>query len=162
MSRYDIRIFRNYPYWEQATIRPILKNIAYLGHLAQQKFTTVSYKNHKAIQKDPSDWVIIYNTHPPIISQELWDRVHERMKSQANGRKMHTGVTHPLSGFLYCADCGGKLKMGYVWDKKKNDLGIISTAADSNATERHIVSPITYRRMFWKRLCWTTYGTWRE
>lgn len=34
---------------------------------------------------------------------------------------MHTGVTHPLSGFLYCADCGGKLKMGYVWDKKKND-----------------------------------------
>ena len=98
-----------------------MKNIAYLGHLAQQKFTTVSYKNHKAIQKDPSDWVIIYNTHPPIISQELWDRVHERMKSQANGRKMHTGVTHPLSGFLYCADCGGKLKMGYVWDKKKND-----------------------------------------
>ncbi len=36
-----------HPYWEQATIRPILKNIAYLGHLAQQKFTSVSYKNHK-------------------------------------------------------------------------------------------------------------------
>lgn len=34
---------------------------------------------------------------------------------------MHTGVTHPLSGFLYCADCGGKLKMGYVWSKKMND-----------------------------------------
>ena len=43
------------------------------------------------------------------------------MKSQSHGRKTHTGVTHPLSGFLYCADCGGKLKMGYVWDKKKND-----------------------------------------
>ncbi|MCM1295589.1 MAG: recombinase family protein, partial [Muribaculaceae bacterium] len=110
-----------HPYWEQATIRPILKNIAYLGHLAQQKFSCVSYKNHKVIQKDMSDWVIIYNTHEPIISQELWDRVHERMKSQANGRKMHTGVTHPLSGFVYCADCGGKLKMGYVWNKKTND-----------------------------------------
>ncbi len=110
-----------HPYWEQATIRPILKNIAYLGHLAQQKFTTISYKNQKAIQKDPSDWVIVYNTHPPIISQELWDRVQERMKSQAKGRKMHTGITHPLSGFLYCADCGGKLKMGYAWDKRKND-----------------------------------------
>ena len=43
------------------------------------------------------------------------------MKSQSHGRKTHTGVTHPLSGFLYCADCSGKLKMGYVWDKKKND-----------------------------------------
>lgn len=110
-----------HPYWEQATIRPILKNIAYLGHLAQQKFTCVSYKNHKVIQKDMSDWVIVYNTHEPIISQELWDRVQERMKSQANGRKMHTGITHPLSGFVYCADCGGKLKMGYVWNKKVND-----------------------------------------
>ena len=110
-----------HPYWEQATIRPILKNIAYLGHLAQQKFTSVSYKNHKIIRKDQSDWVIVYNTHEPIISQELWDRVQERMKSQAKGRKTHKGITHPLSGFLYCADCGGKLKMGYVWDKKKDD-----------------------------------------
>ena len=109
-----------HPYWEQATIRPILKNIAYLGHLAQQKFTSVSYKNHKVIRKNQSDWVIVYNTHEPIISQELWDKVQERMKSQSHGRKMHTGVTHPLSGFLYCADCGGKMKMGYVWDKKKN------------------------------------------
>ncbi|MGN0508116.1 MAG: recombinase family protein [Ruminococcus sp.] len=110
-----------HPYWEQATIRPILKNIAYLGHLAQQKFSSVSYKNHKIIRKDKSDWIIVYNTHEPIISQELWDKVQERMKSQSRGRKMHTGVTHPLSGFLYCADCGGKLKMGYVWDKKKNN-----------------------------------------
>ncbi len=110
-----------HPYWEQATIRPILKNIAYLGHLAQQKFSSVSYKNHKIIRKAQSDWVIVYNTHPPIISQELWDKVHERLKSQARGRKMHTGITHPLSGFLYCADCGGKLKMGYVWNKKTND-----------------------------------------
>ena len=90
-----------HPYWEQATIRPILK--------------------HKVIRKDQSDWVIVYNTHEPIISQELWDKVQERMKSRARGRRMHMGVAHPLSGFLYCADCGGKLKMGYVWDKKKND-----------------------------------------
>ena len=98
-----------------------MKNIAYLGHLAQQKFTAVSYKNRKIIRKDQSEWVIVYNTHEPIVSQELWDKVQERMKSQAKGRKMHTGVTHSLSGFLYCANCGGKLKMGFVWNKKKNE-----------------------------------------
>ncbi len=43
------------------------------------------------------------------------------MKSRSHGKEMHTGATHPLSGFLYCADCGGKLKMGYVWNKKIND-----------------------------------------
>ena len=109
-----------HPYWEETRIRPILKNIEYLGHLAQQKYASVSYKNHKIIQKDQSDWVIVYNTHEPIISQELWDKVQERLKSRAHGRKMRTGMTHPLSGFLYCADCGSKLKMGYVWHKYKN------------------------------------------
>lgn len=109
-----------HPYWEETRIRPILKNIEYLGHLAQQKYASVSYKNHKIIQKDQSDWVIVYNTHKPIISQELWDKVQERLKSRAHGRKMRTGMTHPLSGFLYCADCGSKLKMGYVWHKYKN------------------------------------------
>ena len=109
-----------HPYWEETRIRPILKNIEYLGHLAQQKYASVSYKNHKIIQKDQSDWVIVYNTHEPIISQELWDKVQERLKSRAHGRKMRTGMTHPLSGFLYCADCGSKLKMGYIWHKYKN------------------------------------------
>ena len=99
------------PMWEQRTIRPILNNIAYIGHLAQQKFSCVSYKNHKVIYKDQSDWVIIYDSHEPIISQELWDRVQERLKSQSHGRSTKLGYTHPLSGFLYCADCGGKMKM---------------------------------------------------
>ena len=137
-----------HPYWEQATIRPILKNIAYLGHLAQQKFTSVSYKNHKVIRKDQSDWVIVYNTHEPIISQELWDKVQERMKSRAKGRRMHMGGTHPLSGFLYCADCGGKLKMGYVWDKKKNDYrynfdcGRLKRYGKSYCFSHHITVPV--------------------
>lgn len=61
--------------------------------------------------KDKSEWVITYNNHEAIISQELWDKVHERMKSVAQGRKTKTGFVHPLSGFLICADCGAKLKM---------------------------------------------------
>ena len=68
-------------------------------------------KKHKMIAKDQSDWVIIYNAHPPIISQELWDRVQERMKSRAKGKKTQKGIANPLSGFLYCADCGGKPKI---------------------------------------------------
>ena len=57
-----------------------------------------------------SDWVITYNNHEPIISQELWDKVKERQKHMAQGRKTKTGFVHPLSGFLVCADCGSKLK----------------------------------------------------
>ena len=104
------------PLWEQRTLRPILKNIAYRGH---QKFSAVSYKNHKIIEKDQSEWVIIYDNHEPIISQELWDKVQARLKSQAHGRSDKRGLTHPLSGFLYCADCGSKMKMCHA-DTGKN------------------------------------------
>lgn len=53
----------------------------------------------------------LHNTHEPIISQELWDKVQERQKSVATGRQTKIGFTHPLSGFLICADCGNKLKL---------------------------------------------------
>ena len=91
--------------------RYMLNNIMYIGHLPMLQETTVSYKNHKRQAKDKSDWVITYNNHEPIISQELWDRVQERQKHMAQGRKTKSGYVHPLSGFLVCADCGSKLKM---------------------------------------------------
>ena len=97
--------------WCEVSIRFMLNNIMYIGHLPMLQETTVSYKNHKRQAKDMSDWVITYNNHEPIISQELWDRVQERQKHMAQGRRTKTGYVHPLSGFLVCADCGSKLKM---------------------------------------------------
>ena len=97
--------------WCEVSIRAMLNNIMYIGHLPMLQETTVSYKNHKRQAKDRSDWVITYNNHEPIIPQELWDRVQERQKHMAQGRKTKTGFVHPLSGFLVCADCGSKLKM---------------------------------------------------
>lgn len=100
--------------WGQITIANMLKNMIYIGHMPQLRSTSVSYKNHKSYNKDQSEWEIVYNTHEPIIPQELWDKVREREKSVAQGRKTKTGYTHPLSGFLYCADCGCKMKLQSV------------------------------------------------
>lgn len=105
--------------WSFCSVNNILKNPIYLGHIVQQRWTSVSYKNHKRYIKDESEWVVVHNTHEPIISQELWDKVREREKSVAQGRKTKHGYTHALSGFLYCADCGGKLKMSSITYHKK-------------------------------------------
>lgn len=97
--------------WSAITIREMLDKIIYIGHMPQLRWTSLSYKNHKRFRKDESEWTVVYNNHEPIISQELWDKVQERKKSVAQGRKTKVGYTHPLSGFLFCADCGNKMKL---------------------------------------------------
>ena len=97
--------------WSHGAIVRTLNNMMYLGHLPQLCYTSVSYKNHKRYLKDQSEWTIVYNNHEPIISQELWDKAKARQKSVAQGKKTKIGFTHPLSGFLFCADCETKMKM---------------------------------------------------
>lgn len=97
--------------WLATTVRDMLHNPIYIGHMPQLRTTTLSYKNHKRLRKDESEWTVVYNTHEPIISQELWDRVRAREKCVSRGRRTKHGYTHPLSGFVYCADCGQKMKL---------------------------------------------------
>ncbi len=111
---------QNFGLWSFCAVNRILKNPTYLGHMAQQRYSSISYKNHKRYMRDESEWVVVENTHEAIISQELWDKVREVEKSVSQGKKTKRGYTHPLSGFLYCADCGGKMKLNYI--KRKGVL----------------------------------------
>lgn len=96
--------------WTQVQIRQILDNPIYIGKLAMMRVTSVSYKNHKKVRKDPSEWVVTEDTHEAIISQELWDKVREAEKAVSHGKRDGKGVTQPLSGMLFCPDCGYKMK----------------------------------------------------
>ena len=116
-SRYSMEKYgvvgrkENMGLWSFCAVNSILNNPTYLGHMVQQRWSSVSYKNHKRYKKDESEWVVVKNTHEAIITQELWDKVREVEKSVAQGRKTKIGYTHPLSGFLFCADCGNKMKL---------------------------------------------------
>lgn len=99
--------------WSPTTVKRILSNPIYIGRLAQLRCTTVSYKNHKIIQKDENDWAVVENNHKPIISQNLWYKVREIEASVSTGKQTKKDVTMPLSGFGYCADCGTKMKQHY-------------------------------------------------
>ena len=123
MDKYGIVGKRNhFGLWSFCAVNSILNNPTYLGHMAQQRWSSVSYKNHKRYKRDESEWITVYNTHEPIITQELWDKVREVEKSVAQGRKTKRGYTHPLSGFLFCADCGGKMKLNYINRNGKIDF----------------------------------------
>lgn len=103
---------RGLRYWSAESVKWILKNPIYTGDLVQQRVTTVSYKNHKRIYRDESEFLVIKNTHEPIVSRETWERIQEMQRSVSQGRQMkRSGFVHPLSGLMFCADCGGKMQM---------------------------------------------------
>ena len=96
--------------WSSHSVHRILHNPIYIGTLASLRSTTVSYKNHKRIKKDESDWVMIGHNHEPIISQELWDKCREVDASVSRGKRDKIGEVAPLSGLLYCDGCGSKMR----------------------------------------------------
>lgn len=98
-------------YWIAGTVLQLLKNPIYLGTMVQMKYTTPSYKNKQFMIKDQSEWVVLENTHEPIISQELWDKCEERKKPYRRGKSTKRSGIDPLSGLMYCADCGGKMRL---------------------------------------------------
>lgn len=97
--------------WSTDGIKQMLRNPTYLGHLVQLRTTTVSYKNHKTVKREIDDMVIIKNTHKAIVSQELWDKCREVEASVSQGKKTKKGITMPLSGLMYCANCGEKMRL---------------------------------------------------
>ncbi len=107
--------------WSAISIKAILENPIYVGDLVQQRVTTVSYKNHKRIFRDESEFLVTPNTHEAIIERDVWDRVQALKQSVSRGRyQKHSGITHPLSGLMFCADCGGKMQMRKAVYKEKN------------------------------------------
>lgn len=131
-------------YWSHVAVRNILSNPIYIGNLAQQRYTTVSFKNHKSIRRDKDEWVIAENTHEPIISQELWDKCQEVDRCASHGKIMKKGVVLPLNSMMYCPDCGAKMKLNGHAKRKDGSVnyfyacGTYSRCGASTCTTHYI------------------------
>ena len=113
-QKFGITAYRfSHHLWTYDVVKQILRNPTYLGHLVQLRTTNISYKNKKQIKRPDEEKVIVYNTHEPIISQELWDKVKEIERSVSQGKAQGNQIVHPLSGLMYCEDCGNKMHIGW-------------------------------------------------
>lgn len=56
--------------WNDVTVRTLLRNEVYIGNMVQNKHGTVSYKNHKLVEKPQSEWIRVENTHEAIIDMD--------------------------------------------------------------------------------------------
>ena len=109
------------PYWNDVTVKTILRNEVYLGHMVQNKTGTVSYKNHKQISKPESEWIRVEHTHEPLISQEIWDAVQRMDNHPARGRSGKSGTVALFGGLLRCMDCGSSMRYMRDYRKKVSD-----------------------------------------
>ena len=98
----------NRPYdWSNATVSAILAKPEYMGHTVNFRSHKESYKDKKAIRYSPDEWMIIENTHEAIVDPETW-QLAQRVRKTVR-RTDTVGEANPLTGLLYCADCGAKM-----------------------------------------------------
>ena len=96
------------PYdWTDATIRDILSKPEYMGHTVNFRAYKPSYKEKKMIKRPPEEWLIFENTHEAIVDAETW-KLAQRVR-QTVRRTDTTGEANPLTGLLFCADCGARM-----------------------------------------------------
>ena len=103
--------------WSTSTVVNILKRREYLGHTVNFK-TRKHFKDKKSHYVDESEWTIFENTHEAIIDQETFDSV-QRIRGNAKRYADGFGEAAPLTGLIYCADCGGKMYVHRTYNGKR-------------------------------------------
>jgi len=125
------------PYaWNSNTICGIIEKQEYCGDTVNFK-TRKHLKDKKSHYVDPSQWTIFENTHEPIIDRETYETAQRIRNNNKRRRPNGWGYIHPLSGLLFCADCGGKLYIHRIYNGKDRPTAVCGNyARGSDKIER--------------------------
>ena len=96
------------PYnWSGYIVAQILSKPEYMGHTVNFRSHKLSYKDKSSIKNPEDEWLIFENTHEAMVDKETWELAQKLRKTP---RRIDTmGEANPLTGLLYCADCGEKM-----------------------------------------------------
>jgi site-specific DNA recombinase len=96
------------PYaWSDFIVGRILSKPEYMGHTVNFRSHKESYKDKQPIYHAPEDWLIFEDTHEAIVDKDTWELVQ---KLRGTPRRIDTlGEANPLTGLVFCADCGAKM-----------------------------------------------------
>jgi len=98
--------------WTVASVKKVLTAEVYLGHMVQGRKRSGFSEGKKPYYVPESEWVIVRDTHEPLVDEETF-RAVQRMAAEANntykerlGRHDGLGtIPNILRGLIYCADC---------------------------------------------------------
>ena len=138
--------------WTAQAIFRILKNPVYIGVLEQKKRTTPNYKINNSISVPKEEQIIINDNHSPIIEKHIFNTVQRVLLLDTRVSPNNKQV-YPLSGILYCGDCGeplirknngkkGKSNMVYICNGAKNKNGCKGITIKSDIIEELVFNSI--------------------
>lgn len=97
-----------HPYnWSDSAIANLLENEIYLGNTVNMKYSTKSYKDKRRVEHSREECLVFKDTHPALITQEVWDIVQRVRKNRRRSTKMEE--QNKYSGLVFCADCGSNM-----------------------------------------------------
>ncbi|MCL2671362.1 MAG: recombinase family protein [Clostridiales bacterium] len=93
--------------WGGSQVAAMLKKPEYMGHTVNFRTTKESYKDKRQTPNPQADWLIFEDTHEAIIDPVTWQTAQ---RCRTVKRRTDTmGESNPLTGLLYCSDCGRRL-----------------------------------------------------
>lgn len=124
---YTERFAENAP-WGNQSVKNILMNPVYLGHMVQGKKITKLHENQPQKRMSPDEWIIVENTHPAIIEQTQFDRVQTLLAEKKTeyhdrlGKYDHLGKSENIfRGLVACGSCGKNMvRYKEVYNKGRN------------------------------------------
>lgn len=95
--------------WHATSIRVILNNPVYLGQTTFGRTKVKGKTKKKKVATEESEWIVVENTHEPIIDKATWNLAHDIMKNRR--RETKSGETQMFAGLVKCSDCGSALNV---------------------------------------------------
>ena len=90
--------------WSSERISEMLQNETYLGNMVQGRTVKISYKSKKCLKQDRENWVVVENTHEPLIDKETFQKVRMLVNSRRHTRSRTYDFL--LKGLIFCHECG--------------------------------------------------------
>ena len=126
--------------WIPSMIMEILKNEVYIGNMAQGEVTKPIRRLNKRVKKKREDWIVVENTHKPIIIKDDFDTVQRVLEYSPTMLK----TNDVLLKYLRCPDCGG---MFYKRKTKYNEYYYCNNYYRKKTCTKHGVIKIILEEM---------------
>lgn len=95
--------------WQTRTVGKIPADEVYVGDMVQGKTRSVK---RKQVPTDPADWIVIRDTHEPLVSRELFQKA-QNVRAQAAQKYAKTEKLsfspNIFKGRIFCGHCGKSL-----------------------------------------------------